>query len=114
MLTRRRVLGYSALLANHRLLPNAAAQAPLRLAVIGTSYHYGSELQILADRFLVGYQHEGDWHVPNVRVVSMYVEKSPAGRQRALRGPRAAAAPEPEAHSAGPSDLSAARAKEFG
>ena len=110
MLTRRRVLGYSALLANHRLLPVAAAQAPLRLAVIGTSYHYGSELQILADRFLIGYVHEGDWHMPNVRVVSMYVEKGPAAAQGGLRGGRAAAAPDPEPSS----DLSGARAKEFG
>src|SRR5881275_2532322 len=73
MLTRRRVLGYSAL-----LLPTAAAQTqtPLRLAVIGNTYHYGSELQIIADRFLVGYGHEGDWHMPNVKVVSMFVESA--------------------------------------
>ena len=53
MLTRRRVLGYSALLSQTRLLPTEAAQAqtPLRLAVIGNTYHYGSELQIIADRF---------------------------------------------------------------
>ena len=113
MLTRRRVLEYSALLANRRLLPTAAAQAPLRLAVIGTSYHYGSELQILADRFLVGYQHEGDWHMPNVRVVSIYVEKSPVAG-RGPRGQRAAATPDPEPAPAGSSDLSAARAKQFG
>ena len=50
MLTRRRVLGYSAVLANPRLLPVAAALPPLRLAIIGTTYHYGSDLQILADR----------------------------------------------------------------
>jgi hypothetical protein len=109
MLTRRRVLGYSALLTEPRLLQVAAAQAPLRLAIIGTTCHYGSELQILADRFLVGYQHEGDWRMPNVRVVSMYVEKGPFAGQR---GQRAGAAPGPE--STGPPDLSAARAKEFG
>jgi hypothetical protein len=112
MLTRRRVLGYSALLTEPRWLQVAAAQSPLRLAIIGTAYHYGSELQILADRFLVGYQHEGDWHLPNVRVVSMYVEKGPLAR--GLRGERPAAAPGPEPASAGPSDLSATRAKEFG
>src|SRR6185436_632192 len=76
MLTRRRVLGYSALLAQRRLLPSAAAQTqtPLRLAIIGNTFHYGSDLQIIADRFLVGYPHEGDWHIPRVKVVSMFVE----------------------------------------
>src|SRR5258707_14094308 len=90
MLTRRRVLGYSALLAQRRLLPPAAAQtqAPLRLAMIGNTYHYGSELQTIADHFLVGYAHEGDWRMPNVNVVSTYVESrarfasGAAGRQR--------------------------------
>jgi hypothetical protein len=96
MLTRRRFLGCSAVLA-------AKAQTPLRLAVIGNTYHYGSDLQIIADRFLVGYPHDGDWRMPNVRVVSMYVEGSAPGRRRAQSPP------------AGPSaDLSAARAKEFG
>jgi hypothetical protein len=111
MLTRRRVLGYSALapavLAQRRLLPSAAAQTqtPVRLAVIGNTYRYGSELQIIADRFLVGYQHDGDWHVPNVKVVSLYLELKPGAR----RG-----APVQE-HTNGPStDLSVGRAKEFG
>jgi hypothetical protein len=114
MLTRRRILGYSAWLANHRLLPTAAAQQPLRLAIIGTTYHYGSELQIIADRFLVGYQHQGDWHMPQVRVVSMYVEKAPHAGQRGLRGPRASAASEAGPAAGMPADLSAGRAKEFG
>src|ERR1051325_3173580 len=114
MLTRRRLLGCSAILSNRRLLPIATAQAPLRLAVIGTTYHYGSELQILTDRFLVGYQHDGDWHVPNVRVISMYVEKAPQTAQRGLRAQRAAVAPESEPRQAESSDLSASRAKEFG
>jgi len=93
MLTRRRVLGYSALLGQGRLTSAAAqAPAPYSLAIIGNTYHYGSDLQIIADRFLVGYQHEGDWHMPSVKVVSMYVESKP--------------------HS--PADLSAARSKEFG
>src|SRR5262249_7168135 len=88
-------------------------QTPLRLAIIGTTYHYGSELQILADRFLVGYPQQGDWHMPNVRVVSMYVEKAPL-TGRGQRGQRGSATPDPVTHPAGSSDLSVARAKEFG
>ena len=92
MLTRRRVLGYSALLAQGcQLSAVAQTQTPLRLAIIGNTYHYGSDLQIIADRFLVGYQHEGDWHTPNVKVVSVYIES--------------------KAHS--PADLSAGRSKEL-
>src|SRR5437879_4806451 len=117
MLTRRRFLNTSALLGCGRLLDVAAAQAPtpLRLAVIGNTYHYGSELQTIADRFLVGYPHEGDWHMPNVRVVSMYVEARPRrgpGVGGGRRGAQTAAAAGTES---GPStDLSEGRAKEFG
>ena len=98
MLTRRRVLGYSAVastvLTQRRLLPSAAAQAlgALRLAIIGNTYHYGSELQTIADRFLVGYAQDGDWHIPKVKVVSMYVESRSrsgpgSGRQRTQGAP---------------------------
>ena len=83
MLTRRRFLGYSALssaaLAGRPLLRNAFGQAvnakpPLRLCIIGSRYTLGSDLQSIADRFLVGYPFEGDWHQPNVQVVSVYVD----------------------------------------
>ncbi|HET7214875.1 MAG TPA: hypothetical protein VFL79_14885 [Terriglobia bacterium] len=85
MLTRRRFLGYSALstalLAGRPLLrsgfaqpPTGSAVAPLRLAIIGSVYHLRSNLQSIADRFLVGYPFEGDWHMPNVQVVSVYVD----------------------------------------
>jgi len=85
MLTRRRFLGYSALtpamLAYRPLLrlgmtqtPTGSTHPPIRLAVIGTSYHYGSAMQTMVDRFLVGYPREGDWHMPNVKVVSMYLD----------------------------------------
>jgi hypothetical protein len=124
MLTRRRVLGYSALapamLAQRRLLPAAAqapsgaSQTPLRLAIIGTTYHYGSDLQTMVDRFLVGYPHQGDWHIPNVRVVSMYVEKGPRVGQRAQGTRRPQAAPVPENDSGPLADLSVGRSKEFG
>ena len=87
MITRRRFLEHSALapatLACRSLSLCAAegstdSRAPVHLAIIGSTYHYGSELQTLADRFLVGYPHEGDWHMPNVQVVSMYVERRPS------------------------------------
>jgi hypothetical protein len=83
MLTRRRFLGYSALssalLASSPLLRSGFGQAPadasLRLAILGSVYHLGSNLQSIADRFLVGYPFEGDWHMPNVQVVSIYVDE---------------------------------------
>jgi hypothetical protein len=90
MLTRRRFFRYSALapaaLAYSKSYAAQASaessRAPLRLAIIGSSYHYGSDLQTIADRFLVGYPFEGDWHMPNVQVVSLYVEP----KQRAEEG----------------------------
>jgi hypothetical protein len=106
MLTRRCFIGSPAL-----LLPSVAArgQTPLRLAIIGNTYHYGSDLQTIADRFLVGYPHDGDWHLPSMQVVSMYIEskaRSGQGRQRGV--------PVPE-HDTGPlADLSVGRSKEFG
>jgi len=82
MITRRRFVGYSALgssmLAYPSLLRSAFAQdaqKPVRLAIIGSTYHLGSNLQTIADRFLVGYPHEGDWHMPKVQVVSLYVDE---------------------------------------
>ena len=154
MLTRRRFVGYSALssamLACPSLLrsgfgqtPTGTAQRPLRLAILGSVYHVGSNLQTIGDRFLVGYPHEGDWHMPNVQVVSVYVDQrvrranaAPTEFQRAMsgtdrRGQRLHAAEHPPiAQSAqqsqqgqplqgleelGPmSDLSELRSQEFG
>jgi hypothetical protein len=89
MLTRRRFLGYSALtpamMAYRPLLGFAGTQVVrdpsrpvVRLAVLGNTFHPGSSLQTITDRFLVGYPWEGDWHVPAVKVVSMYLEPKPA------------------------------------
>ena len=148
MLTRRRFLGYSvltpAMLAYHPLLRSAVAQesSPLRLAIIGNAYHYGSNLQSIADRFLVGYPYDGDWHIPNVQVVSMYIEPRPAQvsepaslvhRSRAAAKSQADWHPEvaqsvqppaplqgreapraPHEDSGPPADLSAGRSREFG
>jgi hypothetical protein len=85
MLTRRRFLGYSALssalLASRPFLrssfgrpPGGPGDPPIRLAILGSVYHIGSNLQSIADRFLVGYPWQGDWHMPNVQVVSVYLD----------------------------------------
>jgi hypothetical protein len=153
MLTRRRFLRYSALapavLAYRPLLISGAAQErvassepPVRLAIIGNTYHYGSNLQSIADRFLVGYPHNGDWHIPNVQVVSMCVAPAPPRPEQNLelmRLPRVALpsqadwhpqvaqsvqppmspegreAPAPAHEASGrAADLSVGRSKEFG
>jgi hypothetical protein len=63
---------------------------PKRIAVVTTIYRYLSHAQHMADRFLVGYPHDGAWHQPDMKVVSLYVDQKPD------------------------KDLSEARAKEFG
>ena len=85
MLTRRLFLQSGA-------AATAVAQTtkPKRLAIITTVYRYLSHGQHMGDRFLVGYPFDGEWHKPNVQVVSLYVDQKPPG------------------------DLSAERAREFG
>ncbi|MCU1273354.1 MAG: hypothetical protein JWO48_785 [Bryobacterales bacterium] len=63
---------------------------PKRIAVITTVYRYLTHAQHEADRFLVGYPHNGRWHRPDMKIVSLYVDQKPEG------------------------DLSEARAREFG
>jgi len=119
MLTRRRFLGYSALtpamIAYRPLLGSAGAQIVrdpsrpiVRLAVLGNSFHLGSSLQTITDRFLVGYPWEGDWHVPNVQVVSMYLEPKHAPESGPSYGPGRVAAPKVERDA-----LADGRANEF-
>jgi hypothetical protein len=62
----------------------------MKIAVITTVYRYLSHAQHMADRFLVGYPHNGKWHMPDMQVASLYVDQKPEG------------------------DLSGARASEFG
>ncbi len=50
-----------------------------RIAVIGTIYKYLSHVQHIADRFLVGYPHEGAWHRPDMKVASLYIDQKPEG-----------------------------------
>jgi hypothetical protein len=104
MLTRRRFVEYSALssamLVSRPLLRGAWAQAPerpLRLAILGSVYRHQSHMQTLADRFLVGYPYEGEWHMPHVQVVSVYVNQlerqadaAPSPYQLAMTGTKVA------------------------
>jgi hypothetical protein len=109
MLNRRRFLEYSALssalLPFRPLVRSSFGQAlagsagdPVRLAILGSVYHMGSNLQSIADRFLVGYPFEGNWHMPNVQVVSVYIDelvpkfRGPMGFVQTLQAERAAAA----------------------
>src|SRR6266699_3420748 len=58
---------------------------PRRIAVVTTIYRYLSHAQHMADRFLVGYPHAGQWHRPDMKVVSLYVDQKPEGDQSADR-----------------------------
>jgi hypothetical protein len=58
---------------------------PRRIAVVTTVYRYLSHAQHMADRFLIGYPHEGQWHRPDTKVVSLYVDQKPEGDQSAAR-----------------------------
>ena len=90
MLTRRTFLQTTALQTAAMTAGAAPQQRPKRIAIVTTIYRYLSHAQHMGDRFLVGYPHEGAWHMPNMKVVSLYVDQKPEG------------------------DLSGVRAKEFG
>src|SRR5450432_167108 len=61
-----------------------------RIAVIGPIYTNLSQVQQIADRFLVGYPYRGSWRHPDMKVVSLYIHQKAEG------------------------DLSQERAREFG
>ncbi len=63
---------------------------PKRIAIVATIFRLLSHAQHIGDRFIVGYPFAGEWHKPNTKVVSLYVDQKPAN------------------------DLSGDRAKEFG
>ena len=86
MLTRRKFLQTTAAVT----AASAAQQTPKRIAIIATIYRLQSHAQHMGDRFLIGYPYAGAWHMPNMKVVSLYVDQKPDG------------------------DLSGARAREFG
>jgi hypothetical protein len=56
-----------------------------RIAVIGSIYRYLSHVQHIADRFLVGYPLRGQWHRPDMKIVSLYVDQKPEGDQSEAR-----------------------------
>lgn len=56
-----------------------------RIAVIGSIYKYLSHVQHIADRFLVGYPINGQWHKPDMKIVSLYIDQKPPGDQSAER-----------------------------
>ena len=56
-----------------------------RIAIVTTIYRYLSHAQHMGDRFLVGYPHDGEWHMPDMKVVSLYVDQKPEGDQSADR-----------------------------
>ena len=52
---------------------------PKRIAVITTVYRYLTHAQHEVDRILVGYPRNGQWHRPDMKVVSLYVDQKPEG-----------------------------------
>ncbi len=78
MLNRRQFLQSTAAVT----IPGAQ---PKRIAILTTVYRYLSHAQHMGDRFLVGYPHEGEWHKPDMKVVSLYVDQKPEGDQSAER-----------------------------
>jgi len=58
---------------------------PRRIAIVTTIYRYLSHAQHIGDRFLIGYPHEGQWHHPDMKIVSLYVDQKPEGDQSAER-----------------------------
>src|SRR3984885_6726722 len=109
-------------------------QRPLRLAILGSVYRHQSQMQTLADRFLVGYPDEGEWHMAQVQVVSVYVDQlarqvqaAPSPFQLAMSGTKLAPASSAKGIAGGlgreqhiqekvepESDLSKARSQQFG
>jgi hypothetical protein len=56
-----------------------------RIAIVTTIYRYLSHAQHMGDRFLIGYPHNGEWHMPDMKVVSLYVDQKPEGDQSGER-----------------------------
>lgn len=56
-----------------------------RIAIVTTIYRYLSHAQHIGDRFLIGYPRAGEWHMPDMKVVSLYVDQKPEGDQSADR-----------------------------
>jgi hypothetical protein len=59
-------------------VPVLAQAQPKRIAIVATVFRLQSHAQHIGDRFIVGYPWEGEWHKPNTKVVSLYVDQKPA------------------------------------
>ena len=85
MTSRRGFLAASGagLLSSCFLQPSISAAGPFqstarkRLAVVTTEWRYHSHAWHMAERFLVGYPIHGEWHKPELDVVSAYVDQFP-------------------------------------
>jgi hypothetical protein len=83
-MTRRNFLSLTAATAAAKLFPIpgiAAPDGPKRIAVVTTIYRYLTHAQHIADRFMVGYPYGGDWHKPDMKIVSLYTDQRPEGDQ---------------------------------
>ena len=78
-ITRREFIGSAAAISAF------GQSGPKRIAVVTTIYRYLSHAQHMGDRFLIGYPHEGSWHKPDMKVVSLYVDQKPEGDQSSAR-----------------------------
>jgi len=79
MLTRRQFIQTAA-------ATTAAAQmSPKRIALVVSNYRFLSPGQQLGDRFLVGYPLDGAWHMPDMKVVSVYIDQHAEGDLSAER-----------------------------
>ena len=80
MLNRRSFLGVlgAATFADPLSLFAETAE-PKRIAIVTTIWNYQSHAQHMGDRFLVGYPRHGKWHMPPLKVVSLYVDQRPEG-----------------------------------
>ena len=63
----------------------AAAVQPKRIAVLARDYRTPSPAQQMTDRLLVGYPVRGAWHMPDAKVVSLFVAAKPEGELSASR-----------------------------
>jgi hypothetical protein len=82
MLTRRDLLrgvGASLVATSPVWGSPAPGRARKRLAVVTTVWRHGSHAWHMAERFLVGYPIGGEWHRPELEVVSAYVDQTPEG-----------------------------------
>ncbi len=80
-ITRREFIGSAAAISAF----GQSSPSPKLIAVVTTIYKYLSHAQHMADRFLIGYPHEGAWHKPDMKIVSLYVDQKPEGDQSGSR-----------------------------